>query len=75
MSKKGQEPPSHPDVVGLAEIAARLDVERGTVDQWKYRGLLPGPKWTVGGRPAWDWRDVVKWANETGRTVSREVTR
>lgn len=54
--------------VGLAEIAQRLNVERGTVDQWRARKLLPEPRWTVGGRPAWDWSDIAAWAKETGRS-------
>ncbi len=53
--------------VGLAEIADRLGVERCTVDKWRNRGLLPEPRWTVGGRPAWAWADIAAWAFETGR--------
>ncbi len=53
--------------VGIIEIAERLGVERATVDMWKYRGLLPEPKWTVGGRPAWNWTDIERWARATGR--------
>lgn len=53
--------------VGIPEIADRLNVKRETVDMWRYRGLLPDPKWVVGGRPAWDWKDVELWARETGR--------
>jgi predicted DNA-binding transcriptional regulator AlpA len=53
--------------VGLIEIAERLGVKRATVDMWKLRGLLPPAKWTVGGRPAWDWADIMAWAKETGR--------
>ena len=55
------------DPVGLAEIAERLGVARVTVDQWRQRGVLPEPRWTVGGRPAWNWPDVVMWAQTTGR--------
>ncbi len=57
----------HPTVVGLADIAERLAVDRNLLDQWKFRGLLPEPEWTVGGRPAWNWRTIEKWARETGR--------
>jgi hypothetical protein len=55
------------DPVGLAEIATRLEVQRQTVDSWRVRKLLPPPRWTVGGRPAWDWGDIARWARETGR--------
>ena len=61
-------PRDEDEPVGLAEIAERLGVARATVDQWRARGLLPEPRWTVGGRPAWDWhRDILRWARETGR--------
>lgn len=53
--------------VGLVEIADRLGVQRATVDQWRARGLLPEPRWTVGGRPAWSWLEIAEWATETGR--------
>jgi len=53
--------------VGATEIAERLDVKRTTVQQWTQRGLLPEPRWVVGGRPAWAWADVEQWARETGR--------
>lgn len=57
----------HPTVVGLAEIARRLGAPRATVDMWRYRGLFPAPRWQVGGRPAWRWQDVERWAKATGR--------
>lgn len=59
-----------PEPVGIVEIAARLGVKRRTVDQWGQRGLLPAPRWTVGGRPCWDWADVEAWARETERFPS-----
>ena len=56
------------DPVGTVEIAARLGVKRGTVDQWRQRDIgFPDPRWTVGGRPAWQWDDVEAWyAARTG---------
>lgn len=51
----------------MVEIAQRLGVRQQTVAQWKLRGLLPQPKWTVSGNPAWDWRDVERWAVKSGR--------
>lgn len=61
------EAPLHPTVVGLAEIADRLGVTRSTLDQWKWRGLLPKPRWTIGGRPAWRWADIERWAKQEGK--------
>lgn len=56
--------------VGILEIAGRLGVRRVTVDQWLQRDLLPPPEWTVGGRPAWDWSNILRWAVETGRLMT-----
>lgn len=53
--------------VGAVEIAERLGVRQQTVAMWKLRGIMPEPRWVVSGNPAWDWRDVEKWAEETGR--------
>lgn len=55
------------DPVGIAEIAERLNVKRQTVDIWRHRDLLPEPRWMVGGRPAWNWDDIEKWARDSGR--------
>ena len=50
------------DPVGAVEIADRLGVKRRTVDQWRRRRIgFPPPRWTVGGRPAWDWPDIAAW--------------
>ena len=53
--------------VGILEIATRLKVKRDTVNKWRDRGLFPPPRWTVGGRPAWHWPEVLEWAEETNR--------
>ena len=56
------------DPVGTVEIAARLNVTRKAVDAWRNRNLgFPDPRWTVGGRPAWNWPDIEAWARTTGR--------
>lgn len=55
------------DPVGAKDIADRLGVEAQTVAMWRYRGILPEPKWTVSGQPAWNWPDIERWANDTGR--------
>jgi predicted site-specific integrase-resolvase len=59
--------PAVAEPVGLSDIANRLGVAHQTAKQWKLRGLLPEPRWTVSGRPAWEWKDVERWARKTGR--------
>ena len=52
--------------VGPVDAAAM--VKRRTVDQWRQRATdFPAPRWTVGGRPAWNWDEVEVWAKRTGR--------
>ncbi len=53
--------------MGINEIAQRLNARPQTVSMWKFRGLLPNPKWTVSGQPAWEWKEVEKWARTTKR--------
>src|SRR2546428_6391057 len=64
-------PEAHP--VGAAEIATRLGVKAQTVHTWRQRGLLPAPRWTVSGQPAWDWPEVEEWARRTGRLKQVDV--
>ncbi|HVO22235.1 MAG TPA: MerR family transcriptional regulator [Candidatus Margulisiibacteriota bacterium] len=59
--------------VGAAEIAARLRVKPQTVHTWRQRGLLPPPRWTVSGQPAWDWSEVEEWAKRTGRMKGADL--
>jgi len=72
-------PPTRPpatlgvEPVGQAEIAERLRARPQTVAQWHYRGQLPPPRWTVGGRPAWNWPDVERWARATGKLVDKKA--
>lgn len=53
--------------VGVREVAERLGVQQQTVSMWRYRKLMPPPRWTVSGQPAWDWRDIEAWAWNTNR--------
>lgn len=54
------------EVVGIAEIAERLDVKVETVYQWRQRELLPDPD-IYQKPPLWRWPTVEKWARETRR--------
>lgn len=53
--------------VGLTEIAEILGVKPGTARMWNRRRLLPEPRSTVSGAPAWWWRDIEEWAIASGR--------
>jgi predicted site-specific integrase-resolvase len=54
--------------VGLREIADRLGVQPQSAYNWRTRGVLPPPRWTVSGQPVWSWqRDIEPWARRTGR--------
>lgn len=59
--------------VGAAEIAKRLGVRAQTVHTWRQRKLMPPPRWTVSGQPAWDWSEIEEWARETGRLADRAL--
>lgn len=55
------------DIVGLKEIAERLNVKQQTAAAWRHRGLLPEAEGTVSGMPAWRWSTIAYWAASTGR--------
>ena len=59
--------------VGAAEIAERLGVRAQTVHTWRQRKLMPEPRWTVSGQPAWDWVEIEEWAKRTGRLRARDI--
>lgn len=57
------------DLVGMADIAVRLGVKTATVSQWRNRNTgFPMPMMFVSKSPIWNYPDVQKWAEETGRT-------
>jgi predicted DNA-binding transcriptional regulator AlpA len=57
------------DLVGAAEIAARLGVKRPqVVHEWRKRHPeFPEPVVTLSNGLIWDWRDVERWAQDTSR--------
>jgi hypothetical protein len=73
MPRRDVSPPSEPTPVGAAEIAARLGVRPQTVHTWRQRKLMPAPRWTVSGQPAWNWAEIETWAQRTGRLRVADV--
>lgn len=61
--------------IGIKEMAERMNTTRKTVDTWRERrGVgFPEPRWTVGGRPSWDWCDIEEWGDATGRRRANGV--
>ncbi len=59
------------DVVGVKEIARRLNVRPQTAAAWKHRKLLPDPEGYVSGAPCWRWSRIETWAADTGRIGPR----
>lgn len=59
--------------VGAAEVAARLGVKPQTVYTWRQRNLMPAPRWTVSGQPAWEWAEIETWAKRPNRLRKETV--
>lgn len=49
------------DIVGLAEIAERLEATSRQVWNWTRRYTFPKPLVRVSNTPIWDWNDVQEW--------------
>jgi hypothetical protein len=55
-------------IVGPAEIADLLGVHANTINAWKVRDLdFPTPIRRLRGIDLWDRREVLAWAERTGR--------
>lgn len=59
--------------VGAVEVAARLGVKPRTVHTWRQRNLMPAPRWTVSGQPAWEWAEIETWAKRTDRLRQEDI--
>ena len=56
------------DLVGVREIALRLNVKRQAVHNWRERhDDFPAPLTDQLDQLVWSWPDVEKWARATGR--------
>lgn len=55
------------DPLGPKELAEFLGVKRATVQQWRFRQVLPAEDYRINGGPAWERQTIIEWAIETGR--------
>jgi hypothetical protein len=62
-------------LAGPKEIGEVLGVKANTLNVWQRRGFadreFPEPLVRLAGCKVWDIRDVIAWADATGRTVYR----
>lgn len=62
------------ELMGPDELAELLQVSRAAIRQWRHRGLLPAPDFTLSSLPIWTLRTVRDWAALTGRTIDTAAT-
>jgi len=61
-----------PDLVGVSEIAERLDITKRAVHRRVQRGQMPPPRWHVSARGVWLWEDLKGLpTNRNRRNTSR----
>lgn len=63
------------DLVVQLDIARRLGVTRQRVNQLAADDAFPAPLGKLGRSLVWDWAEVERWADATGRTVVAAETR
>jgi predicted DNA-binding transcriptional regulator AlpA len=60
------------ELVGVAEIADRLNYSRASVSAWRTRYVdFPKPVETLAMGPVWDWEAVKSWHD--ARNISRRA--
>lgn len=60
------------ELVGVAEVAARLGITAERVRQLAKVGDMPEPVGRLGRQLVWQWRDVESWARHEGRLPGAE---
>jgi len=61
--------------IGGRELAKLLGVKETTVQQWRFRRVLPSADYTVNGMDAWRLETILQWAEQTGRPRRAPVAR
>lgn len=56
-------------LVGMGEVAAMLGVQRRTVHQWRFRGVLPVADFELDTGPVWERATILRWAKRTKRRI------
>lgn len=67
LSRSKQQAALGRELVGVAEVAARLSLTAERVRQLAKSGAMPEALGELGRRVVWDWRDVESWARNEGR--------
>lgn len=50
-----------PAVYTIQDLARLTGLRPGTLRQWKLRGRLPAPSYTMGQSPAWTGKAIEEW--------------
>jgi hypothetical protein len=53
---------------GLTELAEATGLPLGTLRQWRSRGKLPAPTYTLKAGQFWQGREIEAWLSRTNRT-------
>jgi predicted site-specific integrase-resolvase len=64
------------DIVGTAEVATILGVERPRIGRWIKRGVMPPTVANLQATPVWDRRDIERmkpWVEENRRSLRDRV--
>jgi hypothetical protein len=69
------EPDAYDVLLGPDELASLLQVNRGTIRQWRHRGILPEPDMVLSSLPIWTLATIRDWAAYTGRTTDQPETK
>ena len=63
------------DIVGTAEVAEILGVERPRIGRWMKRGVMPPPVAVLAATPVWYRKDIARmkdWVEANRRNLNRE---
>lgn len=65
-------------LVGVAELAARWNISKQAVTNWRRKGLLPAPDVVLNATPVWREEDITAWEQsrrDEGKVIPGEEPR